>query len=964
MHVGHVRRGCPAPPRGHPGGTWARVAVLFLALFLGALGPISFLGMSPGGSASRSGPSVAVVPAGSGPATGPFVANFTMSAAEGDAPLNVTFLASATGGTSPYQFTWDFGDGTTGNGPRVVHDFVNPGAYVVVLRASDAAGAKATVSADVTVLAGAGVPPSTGIVIALSLIAVGAGIGLGIWASRRIARRAQAPSAPTVGVVGTRPGYGRTPLLEPGGPPPPVVPAPYGPVPPTWVVPVGAPVRPPTFLPRPPPPPSPAEDLPARTPPARNDARGAGPAQGSPSISGPSLRPGSGVPKGAAAPPQPSLAGGQHSPEVPASVGELLSVDLTEGTSLLDAARHLNELNWSSLEEDVGRAPSPLLSRVVAHLDPLVQLLRGHLQDPERVRRLLRDVTQDWYQKGQHAGSNPASESRSSYRSLFAPSVDGDTPSLLERMGRSYAGLTWRAFLRMGPWLAALLASFVALEASTFVLLYVNFHGGHPSAVESLVVPVAVLGPPTLVLCLFPVAEWGHLLWNRFRSSPRRDRLYLLPSVRMSSYLLVLALAEISRAVADLVSGSIFGTPSSFAAGGSSGLLDAAAFLLLLSATIFLGWAAAAGWNLGGSRRATFAASLLYLLVLAVWLGTEAKLLVDIAQGATWAGVADAQHLLAYVPADLLVVSFFVLMVFFAFSEPEWLRAHAAATQLRAAVAQAFVDDLGTRAPGSRSVPLEHLSDLARGQGAPKVARAMRELFDFDTDGNRYVALRWHDDASDTILTVHIRQDEGGAVYVLDAESRAASSDAAAGLAGGTVGLGTSTSAMTADIWSGSQLTNEDAWLAALRARKGQGRLSRPPSEARDGPVYRTLILLLAGPASTEARELFRKVGWTKPSGPMLMVELLQAAERGEALTPEIETDGDYLEVELNRATQHAEDKAPFLGPWDLLGWHIVREVSMPVGGTPAAISYRATRQVSPGAGSKGSTVAAAPDAR
>ena len=964
MHVGHVRRGCQAPPRGHAGGTSARVAVLFLALFLGALGPISVLGVSPGGSASRFGPSVAVVTAGLGPATGPFVANFTMSAAEGDAPLNVTILASATGGTSPYQFSWDFGDGTTGSGPRVVHEFASPGAYVVVLKASDAAGAKATVSADVTVLAGAGVPPSTGIVIALSLIAVGAGIGLGIWASRRIARRAQAPSAPTVRVVGTRPGYVRTPLLEPGGPPPPVVPAPYGPVPPTWVAPVGAPVRPSTFLPKPPPPPSPAEVFRARSPPARDDGRRTGSALGSPSVSGRPVHAGSDAPRGMAAPLQPSPAGGPVSPEVPASVGELLSVDLTEGTSLLDAARHLNGLNWSSWEEDVGRAPSPLLSRVVAHLDPLVQLLRGHLQDPERVRRLLRDVTQDWYQKGQHVGSNSGSESRSAYRSLFAPSVDGDTPSLLERMGRSYAGLTWRAFLRMGPWLAALLAAFVALEASTFVLLYVNFHGGHPSAIESLVVPVAVLGPPTLVLCLFPVAEWGHLLWNRFRSSPRKDRLYLLPSVRMSSYLLVLALAEISRAVADLVSGSVFGTPSSFAAGGSSGLLDAAAFLLLLSATIFLGWAAAAGWNLGGSRRATFAASLLYLLVLAVWLGTEAKLLVDIAQGATWAGVADAQHLLAYVPADLLVVSFFVLMVFFAFSEPEWLRAHASATQLRAAVAQAFVDDLGTRAPGSRSVPLEHLSDLARGQGGPKVARAMRDLFDFDPDGNRYIALRWHDDASDTILTVHIRQDEGGAVYVLDAESRAASSDAGAGLAGGTVGLGASTSVMTADIWSGSQLTTEDAWLAALRARKGQGRLSRPPSEARDGPVYRTLILLLAEPGSTEARELFRKVGWTKPSGPMLMVELLQAAERGEALTPEIETDGEYLEVELNRATQHAEDKAPFLGPWDLLGWHVVREVSMPVGGTPAAISYRATRQDGPIADSKGSTAPAVPAAR
>jgi len=58
----------------------------------------------------------------------------------------VTFSGSASGGTPPYDFTWGFGDGTTGVGAVATHTYSVSGFSVIVLRVTDADGFVAVAS--------------------------------------------------------------------------------------------------------------------------------------------------------------------------------------------------------------------------------------------------------------------------------------------------------------------------------------------------------------------------------------------------------------------------------------------------------------------------------------------------------------------------------------------------------------------------------------------------------------------------------------------------------------------------------------------------------------------------------------------------------------------------------------------------------------------------------------------------
>jgi hypothetical protein len=67
-------------------------------------------------------------------------------------PLRVSFDASASRDPdgSIRTFAWSFGDGSTGSGQTVLHDFPAPGSYTVRLRAVDDGGAESTAVRPVT----------------------------------------------------------------------------------------------------------------------------------------------------------------------------------------------------------------------------------------------------------------------------------------------------------------------------------------------------------------------------------------------------------------------------------------------------------------------------------------------------------------------------------------------------------------------------------------------------------------------------------------------------------------------------------------------------------------------------------------------------------------------------------------------------------------------------------------------
>jgi PKD repeat protein len=70
---------------------------------------------------------------------------------QGTAPLTVSFNAAALGGAGNYTFAWTFGDGQTGIGQSMPHDYTAPGTYQVQVTAADSAGHLAFSSIVITV---------------------------------------------------------------------------------------------------------------------------------------------------------------------------------------------------------------------------------------------------------------------------------------------------------------------------------------------------------------------------------------------------------------------------------------------------------------------------------------------------------------------------------------------------------------------------------------------------------------------------------------------------------------------------------------------------------------------------------------------------------------------------------------------------------------------------------------------
>jgi hypothetical protein len=243
-------------------------------------------------------------------------------------------------------------------------------------------------------------------------------------------------------------------------------------------------------------------------------------------------------------------------------------------------------------------------------------------------------------------------------------------------------------------------------------------------------------------------------------------------------------------------------------------------------------------------------------------------------------------------------------------------------------VAQAYLDDLanGPR-EGESSLPLERLSDLARRNGSTEVNITLTELFPQET-ANLLTVIdpRFHPGMSAvSIRIVPARNQEDAATYDL-VQSASRSSKKS-----GSVDT-TSVDADPRSPWEREGITKKD-WAALLRdLAKRKGKLDPPPRDnPRDRESYLSLKELILTDAA--ARKSFLGVHWKgRPSGLVLLCELLSKG----SLVPEVETDGDYLEAELDHLDQDLDGRE---GEWDVgHGWKVVREK-----GAGGDRTYRAT---------------------
>ncbi len=78
-------------------------------------------------------------------------ASLTFSPSSPHAGDNIIFVASATGGVQPFNYSWSFGDSTTGSGSSVSHIYQSDGSYTVILTVTDANNQTANTNETITV---------------------------------------------------------------------------------------------------------------------------------------------------------------------------------------------------------------------------------------------------------------------------------------------------------------------------------------------------------------------------------------------------------------------------------------------------------------------------------------------------------------------------------------------------------------------------------------------------------------------------------------------------------------------------------------------------------------------------------------------------------------------------------------------------------------------------------------------
>jgi len=85
--------------------------------------------------------------------------SFTYSPSSPQVGQYVWFTASASGGSGPYNFTWAFGDGSSGTGTTVYHAYSTAGLYNAVLTTRDSSPSQQTATSQQTITVTSPPPP-------------------------------------------------------------------------------------------------------------------------------------------------------------------------------------------------------------------------------------------------------------------------------------------------------------------------------------------------------------------------------------------------------------------------------------------------------------------------------------------------------------------------------------------------------------------------------------------------------------------------------------------------------------------------------------------------------------------------------------------------------------------------------------------------------------------------------------
>ena len=234
-------------------------------------------------------------------------------------------------------------------------------------------------------------------------------------------------------------------------------------------------------------------------------------------------------------------------------------------------------------------------------------------------------------------------------------------------------------------------------------------------------------------------------------------------------------------------------------------------------------------------------------------------------------------------------------------------------------VAQAYLDDLAANPRNDATpVPLEHLSGVAKRNGSAEVNNTLAELF--HPESNRILTVldpRFHPGMN--AVTIHVvpaKMPEEPSTYDLVQSEAGKVVDAEAARDAGD--------ATPDSPWERSDMTDKE-WLKLLKAlEKRKARLDPPPPENhRDREAYQTLRSLVI--SDSTARKPFLAVRWKgRPSGLPLLAQLLSQG----TWVPDVDTDSDYLEAELDHldpdhARRRSKDSAWTLGH----GWTVTREI-------------------------------------
>lgn len=235
-------------------------------------------------------------------------------------------------------------------------------------------------------------------------------------------------------------------------------------------------------------------------------------------------------------------------------------------------------------------------------------------------------------------------------------------------------------------------------------------------------------------------------------------------------------------------------------------------------------------------------------------------------------------------------------------------------------VAQAYLDDLAANPrQGETSVPLEHLSDVAKRNGSAEVNNTLAELFHPENSkALTVVDPRFHPGMNAVVIRVVPAKNPGepSTYDLIQTEPGKAREPGAPREAAGD---GAPTSP-----WERQGLTDKD-WLKILKSlEKRKARLEAPPAENhRERGSYLSLRELIMTDAA--ARKAFLAVHWKgRPSGLPLLTQVLSQG----TLIPEADTDGDYIEAELDNLDPHHAGHASSVGSWTIgHGWTVTREI-------------------------------------